>query len=178
MCVDYTDINKTCKKDHFGQVMDSTVGCSVLSFLDCFSGYHQIPLKVEDQIKTSFITAFGSFCYTMMSFELKSAGATYQWGIQRCLHSQLGCNAEVYVDDVVVKTRENEGLISDLAETFNNLRKLKMKLEPEKCTFGVPSTWFSRHALVYSTSSPMSVWGTVSSLGGSPSQFKVFFLEV
>jgi hypothetical protein len=56
-----------------------------------------------------------------------------------CLHSQLECNAEVYVDDVVRKTREDEGLISDLAKTFDNLRKFKVKLSPDKCTFGVPS---------------------------------------
>jgi hypothetical protein len=66
-------------------------------------------------------------------------GPTYQRGIQWCLHSLLGCNAEAYVDDMVIKTQEDEGLISDLAETFNNLRKFKMMLNHEKCTFGVPS---------------------------------------
>jgi hypothetical protein len=74
-----------------------------------------------------------------MPFRLKSAWATYQRGIQRCLHSKLGCNAEAYVDNVVVKTQEDEGLTSNLAETFDNLRKFRMKLNPEKCTFGVPS---------------------------------------
>jgi hypothetical protein len=74
-----------------------------------------------------------------MPFGLKSAGATYQRGIQWCMHSQIGCNAEAYVDNVVVKTQENEGLISDLAESFDNLRKLKIKQNPDKCTFGVPS---------------------------------------
>jgi hypothetical protein len=74
-----------------------------------------------------------------MPFGLKSVGATYQRGIQRCLHSQLGCNAEAYIDDVVIKTREDEGLISDLAKTFNNLRKFKMKLNHDKCTLSVPS---------------------------------------
>jgi hypothetical protein len=64
------------------QVVDSTADCSLLSFLNCYSGYHQIPLKVEDQINTSFITLFGAFCYTSMPFRLKSAGATYQRGIQ------------------------------------------------------------------------------------------------
>jgi hypothetical protein len=144
MCVDYTGHNKACKKDPFSlpqidQVVDFMISCILLSFLDCYSGYHQIPLKEEDQIKTSFITLFGVFCYTTMPFRLKSAGATYQRGLQRCLHSQLGCNAEAYIDDVVVKTWEDEGLISNLVETFNNLRKFKMKLNPEKCTFGVPS---------------------------------------
>jgi hypothetical protein len=86
MCVDYTNLIKACEKDPFGlpqinQVVDSIVGCSLLSFLDCYSGYHQIPLKVEDQIKTSFITPFGAFCYITLPFGLKSVGATYQRGI-------------------------------------------------------------------------------------------------
>jgi hypothetical protein len=144
MCLDYTDLNKACKKDpfrlpHIDQVVDSTAGCSLLSFLIYYSRYHHMPIKEEDQIKTSFITPIGAFCYTTMPFGLKSVGATYQRGIQRCLHSQLGRNAEAYVDDVVVKTWEDEGLNSDLAETFNILRKFKMKLNPEKWTFGVPS---------------------------------------
>jgi hypothetical protein len=143
MCVDYTGHNKACKKDPFSlpqidQVVDFMISCILLSFLDCYSGYHQIPLKEEDQIKTSFITLFGVFCYTTMPFRLKSAGATYQRGLQRCLHSQLECNAEAYIDDVVVKTWEDEGLISNLVETFNNLRKFKMKLNHEMCTFDVP----------------------------------------
>jgi hypothetical protein len=144
ICVDYTDLNKACKNDPFrlpriDQVVDSIAGCSLLSFLDCYSGYHQIPLKKDDQIKTSFITLFGAFCYTTMPFGLKSAGTTYQGGIQCCLHSQLGRNNEAYIDDMGVKTQEDEGLISDLAETLDNLRKIKMKLNPRKCTFGVPS---------------------------------------
>jgi hypothetical protein len=87
MCVDYTDLNKPCKKVPFGlpqinQVVDSTASCSLLSFLDYYSRYHQIPLKVEDQSKTSFITPFGAFGYTTIPFRLKSTGATYRWGIQ------------------------------------------------------------------------------------------------
>jgi hypothetical protein len=109
MCVAYTDLNHACKKGPFGlpqiiQVMDSTTGCSLLSLLDCYSGYHQIPLKVEDQIRTSFITPVGTFCYTTMPFRLKRACATYQRGIQKCLHHQLRRNTEAYVDDVVIKT--------------------------------------------------------------------------
>ena len=81
MCVDYTDLNTL--KTPFGlpridEVVDSTIGCELLSFLDCYFGYQQISLKEEDQIKTSFITPFGAYCYTTMSFELKNTGATYQ----------------------------------------------------------------------------------------------------
>jgi hypothetical protein len=90
MCIDYTDLNKHCPKDPFGlpridQVVDSTVGCSKLSFLDCYFGYHQISLAKEDEEKTTFITPFGAFYYTSMSFGLKNARATYQRSIQTCL---------------------------------------------------------------------------------------------
>jgi hypothetical protein len=82
MCVDYTDLNQACKKNLLGlpridQVMDSTAECSLLSLLDCYSGYYQIPLKIEDKIKISFITPFEGFYYTIMLFRLKSARATY-----------------------------------------------------------------------------------------------------
>jgi hypothetical protein len=81
MCVNYTDLNKHCPKDPFGlpridQVVESTAGCSMLSFLYCYSGYHQISLAMEDEEKTTFITSFGAFCYTSMSFGLKNTGAT------------------------------------------------------------------------------------------------------
>jgi hypothetical protein len=83
MCVDYTNLNKHCPKDPWGlpridEVVDSTIGYELLSFLDCYSGYHQISLREEDQIKTSFIMPFGAYCYMTMSFRLKNASATYQ----------------------------------------------------------------------------------------------------
>jgi hypothetical protein len=82
MCVDYTDLNKHCPKDPFGlpridQVINSTAGCDLLCFLDCYSGYHQIAIKEEDQEKTVFMSPFGAYCYTTMSFGLKNAGTTY-----------------------------------------------------------------------------------------------------
>jgi hypothetical protein len=82
MCVDYTDLNKHCPKDPFrllriDQIVDSTAGSALLSFLDCYSGYHQIVFHVEDQSKTSFITPFGAYCYMTMSFGLKNVGAIY-----------------------------------------------------------------------------------------------------
>ena len=140
-----TLINKHCRKDPFGlpridEVVDSTAGCELLSFLDCYSGYHQISLKEEDQIKTSFIMPFGAYCYTTMSFGLKNAGATYQRAIQMCLDQQIGCNVEACIDDVVVKTKTTNNLIADLEETFTNLSKYRWKLNPSKCIFGVPSS--------------------------------------
>jgi hypothetical protein len=116
MCFDYTDLNKHCPKDHFGlpridQVVDSMVGCVLLYFLDCYSGYHQIVLKGEDQIKTAFITPFGIYAYKTMSFGLKNTGATYQRAIQMCFTDQQHQNVEAYVDDMVIKTRNPEDLV-------------------------------------------------------------------
>jgi hypothetical protein len=144
MCIDYTDLNKHCPKDHFGlpridQVVDSTAGCVLLCFLDCYSGYHQIALKEEDQIKTAFITPFGTYAYKIVSFGLKNAGATYQCAIQMCFADQLHRNVEAYMDDVVIKTTNPDGLIADLEETFSSLRRFRWKLNPTKCIFGVPS---------------------------------------
>src|SRR5215216_6007111 len=144
MCVDFTSLNKHCPKDHFplpriDQIIESTAGCERLCFLDAYSGYNQIRLKVEDQEKTAFITPFGVFCYNTMPFGLKNAGATYQRCMQACLKDQLGRNIQVYVDDIVIKTKEAKMLIDDLCETFDNLDRYKIKLNPEKCAFGVPS---------------------------------------
>ena len=130
MCVDYTDLNKHCTKDPFrlpriDQVVDSMAGCVLLSFLDCYSGHHQIALKESDQEKTSFITPFGAYCYNTMMFGLKNAGATYQKAIQRCLQGQIGRNAEAYVDDIVIKIKRNDQFIMNLSETFENLWKFK-----------------------------------------------------
>jgi hypothetical protein len=128
MCVDYTDLNKHYPKHPFGlpridQVVDSTAGCDLLCFLDCYSEYHQIAIKEEDQEKTAFITPFGVYHYTTMSFGLKNAGATYQRALQACFKRQLNKNVEAYVDDVVVKTRNFDTLIVDLEETFASLQE-------------------------------------------------------
>jgi hypothetical protein len=144
MCIDYTSLNKACPKDPFAlpridQVINSIAGYDLLSFLDAYSGYHQIPLYQPDQIKTSFITPYGAYCYVTMPFSLKNAGATYQRTMQRCLQGQIGRNMHAYVDDVVVKTKQSGTLLDDLKETCPNLRCYRMKLNPEKCTFGVPA---------------------------------------
>jgi hypothetical protein len=144
MCVDCTNLNKHCPKDPFrlpriDQVINSTAGCDLLCFLDCYSGYHHIAIKKEDQEKTAFITPFDTYCYKTMSFGLKNAGATYQRIIQACFKRQLNKNIEAYVDDMVVKTRNSDTLIADLEETFASLREYRWKLNPNRCVFSVPS---------------------------------------
>nr|CAD40323.2 OSJNBb0054B09.8 [Oryza sativa Japonica Group] len=144
MCIDYTDLNKACPKDPYplpriDQIVDSTAGCDLLCFLDAYSGYHQIRMAREDEEKTAFITPIGTYCYTTMPFGLKNAGPTFQRTTRISLGSQLGRNVEAYVDDLVVKTRNQETLLSDLAETFESLRSARIKLNPDKCVFGVPA---------------------------------------
>ncbi len=144
MCIDYSGLNKHCPKDPFplpriDQVIDSTAGAELLCFLDAYSGYHQIRMKKSDQKATSFITPFGTYCYVAMPFGLKNAGATYQRTMQRCLKDQIGRNVHAYVDDIAVMTRKGSDLISDLKETFDNLRQYKMMLNPLKCVFGIPA---------------------------------------
>jgi hypothetical protein len=138
-CVSITLTSTSIAQNNVLQVVDSTAGCVLLCFLDCYSGYHQIALKEEDQIKTTFITPYGTYAYKTMSFRLKNAGATYQRVIQMCFADQLHRNVEAYVDDVVIKTRVSSDLIADLEETFSSLRRFWWKLNPTKCVFGVPS---------------------------------------
>jgi hypothetical protein len=114
-------------------MVDSTSSCELLSFLDAYSRYHQINLIIDDEEKILFITPFRIFCYTKMVFGLKNGGATYQKCIHIILESQIGRNVEAYIDDVVVKSKKHGDLLDDLKETFNNLRKYKMMLNPKMC---------------------------------------------
>jgi hypothetical protein len=94
--------------------VDSTASCELLSFLDAYSGYHQISLAIDDEEKTTFIMPFRIFCYTKMTFELKNGGATYQKCVYTVLESQIGRNVEAYIDDIMVKSRKRGDLLSDL----------------------------------------------------------------
>jgi ribonuclease HI len=109
-----------------------------LSFLDAYSGYHQIKMKESDQLATSFITPFGMYCYTTMPFGLRNAGATYQRCMNHVFREHIGRTVEAYVNDIVVKTRKASDLLSDLEVTFSCLKAKSVKLNPKKCVFGVP----------------------------------------
>jgi hypothetical protein len=143
MCVDYTGLNKACPKvpyplPRIDQIVDSTAGCKTLSFLDAYSGYHQIKMKESDQLATSFITPFGMYCYTTMPFGLRNAGTTYQRCMNHVFEEHIGRTVEAYVDDIVVKTKKAFDLLSNLETTFKCLRAKGVKLNPEKCVFRIP----------------------------------------
>ena len=112
VCVDYTDLNDACPKDSFplpriDQIVDASSGHGMLSFLDAFSGYHQIPMYLPDAEKTTFITSHELFCYNVMPFGLKNAGATYQRLVTKMFRPLLGKTMEVYIDDMLVKSKEH-----------------------------------------------------------------------
>ena len=147
MCVDFTDLNKTCPKDSFllsriNQLVDLIAGYKLLSFMDTFSGYNQIPMDEEDQEKTSFVTSQRLYCYKVMPFELKNAGAIYQRLVNHVFSHQFGRNVEVYVDDMLVKSKDEANHLDYLKETFSTLRKYNMKLNPAKCVFAIASGKF------------------------------------
>ena len=116
MCVDYTSLNKACPKVPFplprtDQIVDSTAGCETLSFLDAYSGYHQIKMKESDQLATSFITPFGMYCYVTMPFGLQNARATYQRCMLHVFGEHIGSTVEAYIDDIIVKSTVQNDLI-------------------------------------------------------------------
>ena len=113
-----------------------------MSFLDAFQGYHQIPLVLEDQEKTTFVTPTGNYHYKVMLFGLKNAGSTYQRMMTRMFKPQLGKSIEIYVNDLVVKSKVVSKHLGDLGNTFNVLRKHKLRLNASKCSFGVGSGKF------------------------------------
>jgi hypothetical protein len=142
MCTDFTDLNKCCPKDDFPlariyQIVDSTTAREMMALLDYFFGYHQIWLWPEDKGKTSFITPFGTYCYLRMPEGLCNARPTFCRMTKAALKDQVGRNILSYVDDIVVVSKKKENYIADLAETFANMREAKLKLNPEKCVFGI-----------------------------------------
>uniref|UniRef100_A0A2N9F9V4 Reverse transcriptase domain-containing protein n=1 Tax=Fagus sylvatica TaxID=28930 RepID=A0A2N9F9V4_FAGSY len=120
VCIDFTDLNKACPKDPFplpriDQLVDSALGLARLSFLDTFQGYHQIPMSVADQEKTSLITPKGAYCYKIV---------------------------EVYIDDMLIKSLREEDHVANLLQVFDILRRSRLRLNASKCTFGVSSGKF------------------------------------
>ena len=109
--MDYTDLNDACPKDNFplpriDQIVDASSGHGMLSFLGAFLGYHQIPMHPPGVEKTSFITPHELFCYNVMPYELKNVDATYQRLVTKMFRPLLGKTMEVYIDDMLMKSKE------------------------------------------------------------------------
>ena len=109
--MDFTHLNKVCPKDSYplpriDQMVDATTGYNQMSFLDAYSGYNQIPMNTEDRVHTAFVMQKGIFCYRVMPFGLKNARATYQRLMNKMFTKQLSRIIEVYIDDMVIKSKE------------------------------------------------------------------------
>ena len=147
MCVDFTDLNGACPKDSYplpriDTLVDSTARHELLSFMNAFSGYNQIRMEETDQEKTSFVTSQGPFCYKIMPFRLKNAGVMYQRLMNKMFVHQIGRNVQVYIDNMLVKSVQEDDHLSDLRETFDTLQTYNMKLNPSKCAFRVTAGKF------------------------------------
>ncbi|XP_028120239.1 uncharacterized protein LOC114317675 [Camellia sinensis] len=144
LCVDYSALNQAYPKDSYSLpriylLVNATLGHQILSFMDGFSGYNQILMHVVDQEHTSLIIDKGTYYYRIMSFGLKNARATYQRLVNAVFQHQIGQNMEVYVDDMLVKSKLPSDHLADLHETFQTLFQYQMKLNSEKCAFSVGS---------------------------------------
>ncbi|PKI72791.1 hypothetical protein CRG98_006820 [Punica granatum] len=128
--VDYRDLNKGSPKDnfplpHIDILVDNTARHAQFSFMDGFSGYNQIRMAKEDKIKTTFTTMWGTFCYRVMPFGLKNAGATYQRAMVILFHDMMH-----------KESKEGEDHLVNLKRLFDRLKEYKLRLNPAKCTFG------------------------------------------
>ncbi|CAL2272243.1 unnamed protein product [Prunus armeniaca] len=147
MCQDYIDLNKACPKDSFplpriDQLVDTTAGHELLIFIKAYSGYNQIFMDPADSGHTTFITDRGLHCYNVMPFGLKNAGAMYQRLVNRIFAKHIDGIMEVYVDDMLVKSRTAGGHLENLAIMFGILKDYRMRLNPTKCAFDVSSGKF------------------------------------
>ncbi|KAL0412999.1 UNVERIFIED_CONTAM: Transposon Tf2-12 polyprotein [Sesamum radiatum] len=123
-------------------MIDATTGHEALSFMDGSSRYNQIRMAPADEELTAFRTPKGIYCYRVMPFGLKNAGATYQRAMQRIFDDMVHKNVECYVDDLVVKSKKREDHLYDLRKVFERLKRYQLKMNPSKCAFGVTSGKF------------------------------------
>ena len=147
VCVDFTDFNRACLKDPFpmpkiDQLVDVIYGHPRMSFLDAFQGYIQIVLATENQEKTTFISSDANYHNIMMPFGLKNVGATYQQMMTRMFRDMIRRTVEVYIDDMVVKSKLEARHIKDIRRVFEVLRQHKLCLNTDKCAFGVGASKF------------------------------------
>jgi len=125
-------------------LINAAAGHKMMSFMDGNAGYNQIFMAPEDVNKTAFRVpgAVGLFEYLVMTFGLKNAGATYQRAMNYIFHDLIGKLVEIYIDDVVVKSKSAAGHLEDLRQVLERTRRFGLKMNPKKCAFGVSAGQF------------------------------------
>jgi hypothetical protein len=147
--VDFRDLNRATPKDKYPMpvaktLINAAAGHKILSFMDGNAGYNQIVIAPEDIHMTTFRVpwAVGLFKYVVMTFGLKTAGATSQRAMNYIFHDLIGKLVEIYIDDVVVKSASVEGHLEDVRQVLEQTRRFGLKMNPEKCAFGVSAGQF------------------------------------
>jgi len=140
MCVEYQDLNRAGPKDnfplpHIDVLVDNTANFALFSFMDGFLGYNQIKMALEDMEKMTFVTLWGTFCYKVMSFGLKNVRATYQRAMVALFHDMMHKEIEVYVDDMIAKSKTEEQHLINLQKLFERMRKYQFKIESRQVHF-------------------------------------------
>lgn len=149
VCIDFRDLNKTTPMDGYpmpiaDMLVDATAGHKVISFMDDNAGYNQILMAEEDIHKTVFrcLGHLGLFEWVVMTFGLKNAGATYQRAMNYIFYELIGKIVEIYIDDVVVKSNGHQEHLADLCRALECTRRHGLKMNPNKCAFGVSAGQF------------------------------------
>ena len=149
VCVDFRDLNRATPKDEYPMpvaetLINAAAGHKMMSFMDGNAGYNQIFMAPEDVNKTAFRVpgAVGLFEYLVMTFGLKNAGATYQRAMNYIFHDLIGRLVEIYIDDVVVKSKLAGGHLEDLRQVLERTRRFGLKMNPKKCAFGISAGQF------------------------------------
>ena len=135
MCVDFRDLNKVCPKDdfplpHIDVLVDNTADSALMSFMDGFSRNNQIKMAPKDMTRTTFTMGWWIYCYIVMPFGLKNARATYQRMDTTLLHDMMHNEVEVYVDDMIVKSKDRKGHIINLRKFFKRIKEYRLRLNP------------------------------------------------
>jgi len=148
MCVDYIDLNRACPKDAYplpniDKLVDNSSGYKLLSFMDAYSCYNQIPMAEEDKQKTAFMTESWNYYFNVMPFDLWNVGATYQRMMNKVYDKKLlGDILKVYMDDMIIKSQQEVDHAAHLKRVFKQTRKYNMRLKLEKWTFGIQAGKF------------------------------------
>jgi hypothetical protein len=149
VCIDFRDLNRATPMDGYPMpvadlLVDAAAGHKVISFMDDNAGYNKIFMAIEDISKTSFRcpSHIGLFEWIVMTFGLKNAGATYQRAMNYIFHELIGKIVEIYIDDVVIKSLNHDTHLADVKRTLEYTRKHGLKMNTNKCTFGVSTGEF------------------------------------
>eukprot|EP00253_Pinus_taeda_P031826 PITA_31826 len=142
ICIDLRNLNKASLKDNFPlptmeQILQSVAGLELMSFLDGFSGYNQILVHPDDQLKTTFRTKWGTYAYQKMTFRLINAGASFQREMDIAFKGLINRTVVVYLDDIIVFSRERSNHLQDLNQIFQRYKKYGISLNPKKSFFAL-----------------------------------------